>query len=144
MGRKRTYTDDQRVRARNRYRAKIDAMSPDELTEFRKEQRDRSKRFAEAHPDYSRAAKKKFVERHGAVAVGLANTLKIPISDAAALSESMPSSCYICGLELKLCYDHDHTTGDHRGWLCQNCNKGLGNFKDNPKLLEAALRYLNA
>lgn len=31
-----------------------------------------------------------------------------------------------------------------RGILCFNCNTGLGKFKDNPELLEIALKYLAA
>lgn len=53
--------------------------------------------------------------------------------------------CAICGRELweKLRIDHDHKTGNLRGLLCDNCNWGLGNFKDNPAFLESAIKYLN-
>lgn len=40
------------------------------------------------------------------------------------------------------CVDHCHTTGKVRGLLCAECNKGLGNFKDNPVSLRNALEYL--
>lgn len=38
--------------------------------------------------------------------------------------------------------DHCHITGKIRGFLCSNCNTGLGLFKDNINLLESAIKYL--
>ena len=38
--------------------------------------------------------------------------------------------------------DHNHGTGQFRGFLCDSCNTGLGKFKDDPDLLERAISYL--
>jgi Recombination endonuclease VII len=38
--------------------------------------------------------------------------------------------------------DHDHSDGKIRGLLCNNCNLGLGHFKDSSELLENASKYL--
>lgn len=54
-----------------------------------------------------------------------------------------PLSCSVCGKTGKICYDHDHTTGDFRGWLCSSCNLALGNVKDDPELLRKLAEYLD-
>lgn len=38
--------------------------------------------------------------------------------------------------------DHCHETGQFRGWLCANCNIGLGKFYDDPSLLQKAIQYI--
>jgi Recombination endonuclease VII len=47
--------------------------------------------------------------------------------------------CEICQVVTSLQYDHDHITGEFRGWLCGPCNKALGVLE---KHLDAAKRYL--
>jgi hypothetical protein len=69
---------------------------------------------------------------------------------AAELREAQDGKCAICGVaeayapRKRLAVDHDHRTGAIRGLLCGNCNAGLGQFKDSPELLAAAIRYLEA
>ena len=41
-----------------------------------------------------------------------------------------------------LALDHDHITGKVRGFLCTNCNLGMGLFKDNIEILNNAIEYL--
>ncbi len=58
--------------------------------------------------------------------------------------------CGICFTELSskgnngnsVCVDHEHSTGKVRGFLCSNCNRGLGMFKDNTDYLQNAIKYL--
>lgn len=38
--------------------------------------------------------------------------------------------------------DHCHNEGHIRALLCSYCNRGLGFFKDNPKILEKATYFL--
>lgn len=39
--------------------------------------------------------------------------------------------------------DHDHVTKIFRGVIHRNCNVGLGYFKDDTRLLQLAIEYLN-
>ncbi len=60
--------------------------------------------------------------------------------------------CAICEKPPKRNFhiDHDHECCEGtkscgqciRGLLCERCNPGLGNFKDNPDLLDKAAAYL--
>ena len=51
--------------------------------------------------------------------------------------------CGICGAKgVELVIDHDHTTNQIRGCLCQGCNKGIGFLKDDPELCRKAIAYL--
>jgi len=38
--------------------------------------------------------------------------------------------------------DHNHNTNKFRGWLCHNCNMGIGAFKDDKNILQRAIEYL--
>lgn len=63
--------------------------------------------------------------------------------------EQQGGLCLIChksgeGRFNRLCADHDHRTGKFRGLICNQCNSGLGHFKDNPEFLRAAIAYLEA
>lgn len=61
--------------------------------------------------------------------------------------KSQGGVCAICGKSpknKKLHVDHDHTTGHIRGLLCSNCNRGLGLYKDDPKILRTAAEYIES
>lgn len=53
--------------------------------------------------------------------------------------------CKICnvhyGEELRV--DHNHETGEVRALLCNNCNTGLGLFKEDPDRMKSAIEYLH-
>ena len=55
-----------------------------------------------------------------------------------------PENCDCCGerLKAKACYDHDHETGEFRGWLCYKCNTGIGKLGDNLEGVLKAVQYL--
>lgn len=54
-----------------------------------------------------------------------------------------PDKCEVCyDTESIICYDHDHATGNFRGWLCTRCNVAVGMAKDNPKILRNLARFI--
>lgn len=60
-----------------------------------------------------------------------------------ALYEKQRGICAICKRgDAALVVDHDHDTGFVRGLLCNSCNNGLGNFRDDPDVLANARDYL--
>jgi len=79
--------------------------------------------------------------------VDLKQTFGIDLETYNYLFGLQKGHCAICNvhqseLQKALAIDHDHRTGVFRGLLCQNCNHGLGNFKDNPEFLKEAINYL--
>lgn len=67
-----------------------------------------------------------------------------------ALLASQNSKCAICdtvepgGNAGRFAIDHCHGTKVIRGLLCNNCNNGLGRFKDDPDRLRRAATYLES
>lgn len=57
-----------------------------------------------------------------------------------------PEDGYICPIckkkGNKYYLDHNWSTGDFRGWLCNACNVALGLLKDDPAILNRAIEYL--
>lgn len=55
-----------------------------------------------------------------------------------------PETCEICDeMNLRIVFDHCHTHGQFRGWICDRCNKVLGLIKDSSGLLSKLADYLN-
>ena len=55
----------------------------------------------------------------------------------------LAKGCAICGSFKDMVLDHNHKTGDIRDGLCTLCNAGLGAFRDDPEIIEAAIEYLS-
>lgn len=74
------------------------------------------------------------------------NTFKLKPEDYEKVNEQQGGVCAICKNKCltgyRLSVDHDHKTNLFRGLLCGKCNKGIGMFDDNVKLLESAISYL--
>ncbi len=58
--------------------------------------------------------------------------------------------CVICSIDLdtrshsanSVVVDHCHSSGKVRGLLCNECNRGLGYYHDNPVALRNAAKYI--
>ncbi len=73
------------------------------------------------------------------------NQYGISLADYEDMVEEQGGLCIICGEKpegKRLSVDHCHRTDRVRGLLCNQCNLGLGCFKDNIKSLENAALYL--
>jgi len=51
--------------------------------------------------------------------------------------------CEICGKEGPMKIDHCHERMVYRGVLCDQCNRGIGFLRDDPKILMNAITYLS-
>ena len=77
----------------------------------------------------------------------------LTIEDVEIMLKNQNYKCAICGKEIFLHgasmdnnkiarVDHNHETGEVRGLLCNDCNRGIGLLKDNPLFLANAIKYL--
>jgi hypothetical protein len=97
---------------------------------------DRSNAWSRANPERESATRRrKRLSRYG-----------LTVAEYDALNKAQGGVCAICKLPAlnlpNLPVDHDHTTGRVRGLLCVGCNRGLGMFKDDVRLLLNAAKYL--
>ena len=84
--------------------------------------------------------------------VNIGATYGLEYKDYVSMYSKQGGGCEICGTPIAKFknndgvptahVDHDHATGVVRGLLCRGCNLGLGCFKDDPELLDAAIDYL--
>lgn len=62
--------------------------------------------------------------------------------DVYLLLQQHPQECRICGATDNIVIDHCHVGRSFRGFLCSNCNTGLGMFGDDIGRLQRAIAYL--
>lgn len=87
---------------------------------------------------------KKCLKEHGYKMRELHARHKLPANHTCPICEKSSEELYSPGMGNKTPFrlDHDHETGDFRGFLCDSCNTGLGKFRDDPDLLLKAADYL--
>lgn len=106
---------------------------------------------ATCHPDRSHAAnglcKRCYNElpENKARAIKVRRLKKYGLShnEYLGLLRAQGGQCAVCEEKPEV-VDHDHQTGRVRGLLCRKCNIGIGHLRDDPGVLRAAVRYLEA
>jgi hypothetical protein len=73
--------------------------------------------------------------------------LMVSAEDLATFYNFHDKHCDICGVEISagrhsLHVDHDHGTGELRGFLCGPCNRMLGLSRDKSSVLRNAIAYI--
>ena len=102
------------------------------------------KKYYENHKEEIRAYKRKYKEKHKQryKEQRLIRNYGITLKQYNKIFNQQKGVCAICEQDSKLYVDHNHSTKRVRGLLCNNCNNGLGRFKDNINFLENAIQYL--
>ena len=105
--------------------------------------KDNSERVAE----YQREYRKRDDVKRRARAAYYQKAYGISLDEADAVLEAQGGRCAICKAEMperlaSMHLDHDHESGAIRGFLCIDCNHGIGKLKDSPDLLLRAAVYL--
>jgi hypothetical protein len=111
---------------------------------IKKKYRENNKeKLAAYSKDYNTRNKNKKRTKH------LLNRYGLSPEDYQNLLDKQKGRCAICSTddpgrgEVFFLVDHCHLTKKVRGLLCDNCNKGLGHFKDSFSILTKAIKYLN-
>jgi Recombination endonuclease VII len=126
--------------AKRRYAAKPEAKRKkaerEQLPEVKATRRERHRRYRATYPERDKARYDKSNAKRPAT--GLAERELLA-------GRRRPEVCDACGNlpGLKgLHFDHCHTNGWFRGWLCQPCNMALGLLKDDANRLRKLIAYL--
>jgi len=108
--------------------------------------------FIKKKEEFSFTATKKHKKQTCIQCINLLSNFGITSKEYTEMLESQNGKCAICnnpeshthqnGKISNLAVDHCHKTGKIRGLLCSNCNIGLGNLKDDKKILISAINYL--
>jgi len=128
-----SYKDDYTTWCRTCLGLQASNWSKENAEQRRENQRNLNKRKPEAKQN------SKLKQRYG-----------ISLIEFSEMSLKQQDRCLICDKHKsenkngKLFVDHCYSTQKVRGLLCNDCNKGIGLFMDNPDLLMKAVEYLKA
>lgn len=126
----------QNNREKARERARLHARKP--------EARERAKLWRKQNPGRVSAIKGRYRVKHPdrVKADKLRRLYGLSLLEYNKMMIAQGGLCAICKSNPATDVDHCHQTGVVRGILCNNCNRGLGFFKDSRVLLLTASFYL--
>lgn len=104
-------------------------------------QRENGRRYRQKHPDKVRAATRRWRAKNREIANAKDREYRRKKREAAA-TRPRPDACECCRAVGPVVWDHNHTTGEFRGWLCHRCNRLLGFVNDSVRTLIALAWYL--
>lgn len=97
-----------------------------------------SRRWREANPERQRAAVRKWDKANPEKKRAAARRWRgLPEP-----TRPCPELCECCNRAPATHLDHDHTTGEFRGWLCNSCNLAIGRLGDTVTGVRQALDYV--
>ena len=147
------------TRSRREYHRQRYLKNPEKYIAYSREYRKNNPEWVIANREKNRIKRRKYVNKWRknnisrlgpmAWAKHLKRKYQITPEQYNFLSESQNHKCAIClkestNLRQRLNVDHCHKTKNIRGLLCWDCNIAIGQFKDNPKLMERAALYVRA
>jgi hypothetical protein len=121
-----------------------DCQSVKPMSEFPRTRAAVSGRHSYCRPCHNTRGKASLEKVGGSRTYHLKRRYGITAVEADLMLADQGGLCGICGSAPAVHVDHDHATHAVRDLLCFNCNGGLGQFRDDPAVLRAAARYVEA
>lgn len=125
----------ERIRYREKHRDELRERQNKRAAQMREQEKARVLRWQTENPEKYRAYQQAVIEQR---------------ADAQELKAGRPRPevCEVCGEPpangKRLAFDHCHSGGHFRGWLCNGCNLALGHVRDNPEILRKLADYIEA
>ena len=115
--------------------------------ENKNKERERHRKYRQENKDKINKEAKKYRQKNRNKIINQYYIKKhnISLNKKIKLLEQQNWQCYICKKIIDVNnghIDHCHKTKKIRGILCGSCNRALGLFQDNIKLLKKAINYL--
>lgn len=111
---------------------------------LRKKQREQNAAWRKANPKRARYLARKNSRKHRALNPQRHQEYRWRYNGVGFPTRPRSSKCECCSTDTarRIVLDHCHKTGLFRGWICDDCNMGLGRLGDNVSSLLVVIKYL--